>query len=429
MSEPAATEICLLPPTNVTALEAALDLGVEAPMLATPAPIADLWSPDRCPAELLEWLAWGLGVDLWDADWSEGRKRRMCREVWGLKRLKGTLEGAKRTLAFLDAEVVATRLPPQRIFARSADPARQMAFDARFAALRIFAKHGRSPAPGRQSYAGGVHFIGSATLGPVARVNTAAERYGRRAVIVDDGVETELDWKPISSAVDLTVIDPEAVERVTARAKAHHSDFLIGRTVLGRGFAQDRAPRSRILTIAPNRAPETSGCAVFGADEHGLTPIERAPRRRRLEGARSARQAQVGAFVGMVARPNQAPLRIFDCYRLLDPARMTRQEGEGLGPFLGSMRLGSAPYRAHLRIKAQARRTGRAAHVGGFVGMTARPPAGRFDRISKGIRASAVYRDTVTFSTRTREPLGFRHAPKFEDAPVFGAFVTVRTAA
>lgn len=77
----------LLPP-NATLLERALEAGgariVDVPVSA------DIDDPLACPAELLPWLAWGLSVDTWDADWSEADKRAAVAGSIELHRRKGT---------------------------------------------------------------------------------------------------------------------------------------------------------------------------------------------------------------------------------------------------------------------------------------------------------------------------------------------------
>lgn len=77
----------LLPP-NATKLERALEHGARPEPLATPADVID--DPLACPAELLPWLAYGLSVDTWDADWSEAAKRDAVASSIDMHRRKGT---------------------------------------------------------------------------------------------------------------------------------------------------------------------------------------------------------------------------------------------------------------------------------------------------------------------------------------------------
>ncbi len=65
--------------------------------------IASLWTPADCPADLLPWLAWAFSVDVWDADWSEAKKRAVIAAAFGVHRAKGTrkaIVGALKAMNF-----------------------------------------------------------------------------------------------------------------------------------------------------------------------------------------------------------------------------------------------------------------------------------------------------------------------------------------
>jgi phage tail P2-like protein len=89
----------LLPP-NSTPLERALEAGARPEPLATPA--ASIDDPATCPADLLPWLAWGLSVDTWDADWSEADKRAAVAGSIEMHRRKGTRLSVETVLARFD---------------------------------------------------------------------------------------------------------------------------------------------------------------------------------------------------------------------------------------------------------------------------------------------------------------------------------------
>ncbi|PTE15915.1 phage tail protein I [Pseudogemmobacter blasticus] len=86
----------ILPP-NSTATERAFETALKA-VCDLPVPIADLWSPERCPAQYLPWLAWALSVDTWDTAWSEERKRAVIAESVWVHRHKGTVGAIRRAL-------------------------------------------------------------------------------------------------------------------------------------------------------------------------------------------------------------------------------------------------------------------------------------------------------------------------------------------
>jgi phage tail P2-like protein len=89
----------LLPP-NATQLERALEAG-GARIIDVHAP-ADIDDPMSCPVEVLPWLAWGLSVDSWDADWSDEDKRAAVAGSIDLHRRKGTRMSVETVLARFD---------------------------------------------------------------------------------------------------------------------------------------------------------------------------------------------------------------------------------------------------------------------------------------------------------------------------------------
>jgi hypothetical protein len=409
----------LLPP-NATRFEVALDR-CEDGTLNIPVPLRDLWRPETCPAHLLPFLAWGLSVDLWEEDWPEGRKRRICAEALKLHRLKGTLDGVKRLLAYIDARVVEAVLPPQRIFARAPDPQRQARFRARFAQLRIYPFRSREQADRNAIYTGS--FIGRPAV-----ISTARKRYGKRAIIWDNGRETPVRWSTLAPIVSAQTAVP--IERIVIPARAGSADPLVGRIAAGgqRSFATNRPPRSRILSIGPERSWDALSRPSIAPGSHGLTVISAAPERVLERGTGKARSVFVGQSVGSFITPNDAALRIYDRYYLLDENRISRAEGTGLGPFVGAS-VSLAPFSAWFRIERFFRMAGRIFHVGQGVGSTARSQATRLASVARALQASAVYRDTLKFTTRTRAVIGFEDAPAFEDARGFGELVAIRRAA
>ncbi|MDO5606696.1 MAG: phage tail protein I [Paracoccus sp. (in: a-proteobacteria)] len=84
----------LLPP-NSTAAERAIEAATDRPVAV---PVADLWSPERCPSALLPWLAWALSIDNWDADWSDEVKREVIAASVEVHRHKGTVWAMRRAL-------------------------------------------------------------------------------------------------------------------------------------------------------------------------------------------------------------------------------------------------------------------------------------------------------------------------------------------
>ena len=97
-------------PYNASALERALE-GATARIGDIPVPLRDLWSPQRCPLELLPWLAWALSVEEWDPQWPERVKRSIVADAIAVHREKGTVAALRRILEAVGAGYDYTERP------------------------------------------------------------------------------------------------------------------------------------------------------------------------------------------------------------------------------------------------------------------------------------------------------------------------------
>lgn len=92
-------------PTNLSALERDL-AGALARISDIEIPIATLWDPDNCPAELLPYLAWALRVDTWQTVWPEDRKRAVIKQSVDVNRTRGTRPAVERAIAAIRGDDV-----------------------------------------------------------------------------------------------------------------------------------------------------------------------------------------------------------------------------------------------------------------------------------------------------------------------------------
>lgn len=93
----------LLPP-NAQPLERAL-ASVTSRITGVPTPLRALWNPDTCPAELLPWLAWTMGLQAWKPYWSEQIKRERIRQAAEIHRRRGTAQSVRRVVESFGAGV------------------------------------------------------------------------------------------------------------------------------------------------------------------------------------------------------------------------------------------------------------------------------------------------------------------------------------
>lgn len=89
-------------PSNATPQVRALSLAT-ARLGEVPVPLETLWDPQRCPAVMLPWLAWGLSLEDWDSGWSEGVKRQVVGAALALHRHKGTPGAVERAVRAIGA--------------------------------------------------------------------------------------------------------------------------------------------------------------------------------------------------------------------------------------------------------------------------------------------------------------------------------------
>jgi phage tail P2-like protein len=86
----------LLPPNALTLERLAAEAAAQ--IHRVPVQIRDLVNPDRCPVDLLPYLAWAFSVDRWDATWSESTKRQVIRASYFLHARKGTIGALRRVV-------------------------------------------------------------------------------------------------------------------------------------------------------------------------------------------------------------------------------------------------------------------------------------------------------------------------------------------
>lgn len=114
------TDLSAILPSSSGPFERAVAAGMSDDL---PVPFAELMDPYQTREDLLPWLAAHHSVDLWYDDWPVARKREIIAQYAGvstiypgesLPELKGTFEGLKRYLWFVDAEVLARIAYPAR---------------------------------------------------------------------------------------------------------------------------------------------------------------------------------------------------------------------------------------------------------------------------------------------------------------------------
>ncbi|WP_024816405.1 phage tail protein I [Methylopila sp. 73B] len=130
-----------LVPSNASPLEVALDETLGSRIGATPMPIAESSRPLDAPSAFVPFLAFGRGVDLWNPEWSDERKRKLADRAIDLQARAGTLSGIRDLVDFADGRVLSAVTPPAEFFAggdEQDDDERWAAFLKSLPEIRIF---------------------------------------------------------------------------------------------------------------------------------------------------------------------------------------------------------------------------------------------------------------------------------------------------
>ena len=84
-------------PGNATPLERQAAQAL-AQIQRVPKPLRQLCDPNKCPLELLPYLAWAFSVDRWDSKWTEAAKRTAIRSSHYIHSRKGTIGALRRVV-------------------------------------------------------------------------------------------------------------------------------------------------------------------------------------------------------------------------------------------------------------------------------------------------------------------------------------------
>ncbi|MCW1412211.1 phage tail protein I [Rhizobium sp. 1AS11] len=408
-------------PSNSTPLERDIEKATAFPDLPIDA-LASLVDARKIDARLLPWLAYRFAADIWDDNWSEGKKREVVAQQFDLHRLKGTKEGISRMLGVVDATLLDSVSFPQRVFATAGISKEQRnAWLARMPEIRVYFAATTGTA-GPDAFARGLGaFVGHG----FARFDAAAAIYGRRAVVrYPDGKEISLRRSTVETVVETR--QSVDVDRLHIPGEAASALFAGG--FLGGAFVTKRNKQASIITYTLNRTYDSSASELhLDTVAPGLDPID-------VKYERYADQLPrgPGLFVGDFLRrhyvlTDDAANHIYDRVFLHDPtvdAPWTKAHS-----FVNHARLGIARFHAELLVDAKSKTRPRA----GFAGLAycgrafaTNENLSRTKLAYAAVRRSKALRDRVKVDTQTTRTVTFGDGFKFGDGIKFGSKVRNR---
>ena len=306
--------------------------------------VVDVWDPYRIRLRNLPYLAWAMGVNLWDDDWRDTTKRTWVARQWEFKSLRGTEAGTRMAIDYIGRDVspygyqvLGFTTPPQKVFSGpSLTREEREAWLATLPQIRVWRIYERGVAGIGKAFYGGhgtgrLHdrrfCLGAAAITPTTAIN----RLKRRARYVVRGQET-----------DVTVTELGAYWQVHLRSQ-ENSKVFCDRPVGRRFYIPSDASR-RLITVRPKerlswRSPVTPS----------VEPITAEPERIVVNGTRGQR---VFCDTPMRQRafylPSDAWARIYQRYAINDGSAEVQRRRPV--QFMGVGRYGFPKYTAWVRV-------------------------------------------------------------------------------
>lgn len=394
-------------PRERTPWEEAISTAV-ADWYTLPTGILDtIWDPRTCPAALVPYLGWAVGLPFWSTNWDLPKKRSVVAAWIAISRIRGTRVAYQKCLEIVDAELVDWVVPPAICAPRaSRTPTERAAYQAQFPEARVYFFAERAVRKGLLVCGtpwGGSH--------RAPQASTAYERRAYRAEYVDNGVTTPLTVHALSpeqfaeGSFELDL--PDKTKRlVPGRPWGGSSRAPLASTAQSRIFRYtygDRQPDMLWPTLVPFDLQPTKVAQAHVLKGH-LTPG------RPWGGAHRTPVASI------------ADQFLYDSIRLYDPNRAVQVSAAKPGGWiLGRSQLGTNRFRVDIIADTSYSAPGRRFIVGPGHVLKGSPHAHdntRIKDVCAALRAAKIGRDKVMLRTGL-----YREIEAADNLPPDGSYV------
>lgn len=353
--------------------------------------IAWIDDPWKAPADALPWLAWAYSVDIWHADWTEEKKRKVIFDSFALHRLKGTIEGFRRHVALEDAMLRSYVRPPARGFRRPAvtDEQRQVWLD-QLPQIRIYPFRQKALEPGIHYHAAGRMFRGTG----FRQASLGSKYLGFRATIEYDGVEHPVRLDQLGAYVRLSFVIGES----GASFRDHH--------FRNHGWRQLTTASFGVVTI------RIDGQSLTRSAVTGLQPVDVQPIRvNEIHTTEPFRSFHNHHFRNHGWRLlTNAEDYIYDRISLYDPKNVPK--GLSARWFRGHKRYGIQPFTGILRVEVPLQQP-RIKGFGGYrSGFRIPTDMSQLNRVLDAVVVSKSYRDKILVDTRMHRVVQLGDRPR-----------------
>lgn len=396
----------LLPPESTSPFELAQSLTSAARRPLPAYLIKALWNPQTCPLELLPYLAWTLGLEVWDDGWSELKKRTVVADVWRLKRNKTRLKGIRGYLQLFGCDVIkAVRPKDKSWFVRTQTKEQRDATMASMPKIRIFPQALPVPAPYAKSFYSGPDFRSFERPLKFLYKSDAALLWSERVVYVDGDIQVKCYVRGIQDALDgsytVSIFTGGSVAKSFSSGRDFRSFWQPGKVDIPSDAGE------HVLAITPSL-----GAPSFAVPSGAIpTTVHPVPSRPESPGKPGQTFWGVSFYSTGALYRSDAYLHVYDELTLFDTKRMgpTKQPFS----FWGWSPNGQPPYEAKLTIDIPLKRSPYAFDKTWGVGVWRKNDMSLLWNALGLVRLSQAARDLIWVSTTTYVPIVFETGLRF----------------
>ena len=400
--------------------------------------IRDQWNPWQISAHNLPYLAWAMGVNLWEDWWDENTKRQWVARQWELKSYRGTRVGLEEFVKAVGGKVKRVITPPSFFYGGKAlTDEERAAYVARFAQLRIYPFVEREKL-GYLCFLNGPFFdqVGNRQFtrngGFLPMFPTNQDQggsYTRTATLWDHGVETPLTVRKVVN-VDPGPEDVTIWDQVELPGHLTNKYFVAQAGKFPRpaggpltGFAKHgiflgkldtsesmtvKIPRDGSLDVLQGKAqyqtvlPDDNFISVYPEHVSEVCP------RRRCEIYAAKSNFIMGGSVGTSFLPKSDAWRyVFERWYLFDTERVPDPHKASI--YMGNARFGIPKYTAEAKIELYGKLKPRTIYIGGYLnGVFRRKDNEVIERLRRATRASKRLVDTILIDTQIKRVVEVR---------------------
>lgn len=311
--------------------------------------IIDIWDPYACPAQLLPFLAWAMGITFWNNKWSETTKRDWIARQFEFKSLRGTQAGIEMALDFAGRDVsqfgftlVKAITQPQKVFSGpSLTKTQREAWLQKLPQVRVYYYRNRPIADHYKSFMGGWtgHNRRFFIEGMFPQPSQGLKHLERRATYNIGGVDTDITVTNFGNYYQLHIPSFEKQKVFSGRP-------------FGERYFQPSDAVERLFTVAPR--PSLPWRGPIGAS---LQAVDASPEVIKVPGeigyAVYSNSALKHADFNLLHHkhfflPSTAKYRIFDRYAINDGSVLSAPRPNV--QFMGVGRYGWPAFTAELDV-------------------------------------------------------------------------------